>query len=257
LRIFDTFLFRDELDILECRLTELDGSLVYRHVLVEARTDHQGHPKPLLFAENRERFAPWLSKIIHVVAEDLPDSANPWDREHAQRDQIATGLTGAIGSDLIILADADEIPSPATITAIAAAAGPVVMEMDTCMFTADWLWKESLRTSPVFPAAAISSFWTAREQGQANLAVIPKAGKHLTWLGGETAVRAKMAAHCHVDGNPLVEAALAADLYRAGQNCFGEKYGQPSPWLIPVDVDETWPQWVYERRCPANWFRPR
>jgi hypothetical protein len=27
--------------------------------------------------------------------------------------------------------------------------------------------------------------------------------------------------------------------------------------MLPVDVDATWPRWVYERRCPANWFRPR
>lgn len=256
MRIFDTFLFRDELDILECRLTELDESPVYRHVLVEARTDHQGHPKPLMFAENQDRFSPWLGKIIHVVAEDLPDTANPWDREHAQRDQIAAGLAAAAGDDLVILADADEIPSPATITALTAG-GPAVMEMDTCMFSVDWLWKESLRTSPVFPAGMIGSFWTARERGQASPSVIAKAGKHLTWLGGEAAVRTKMAAHCHTDGNPLVENALANDLYRAGQNCFGERYGQPSPWLTPVDVDETWPQWVFERRCPPGWFRPR
>jgi len=51
-KVFDTLLFNDELAMLECRLEELDGK-VDRHVLVEAKLDHQGNPKPLYFADNR------------------------------------------------------------------------------------------------------------------------------------------------------------------------------------------------------------
>ena len=45
-------MFRDELDMLECRLRELED-VVYRHVLVEAPVTHRGDPKPLYYAENR------------------------------------------------------------------------------------------------------------------------------------------------------------------------------------------------------------
>ena len=67
-RVFDAFTFSDELDLLEARLTELD-SAVYRHVLVEAPVTFQGGPKPLHYLENRDRFAPWADKIIHVTAD--------------------------------------------------------------------------------------------------------------------------------------------------------------------------------------------
>lgn len=54
--IIDCFTFFNELDVLEIRLRELDG-VVDRFVLVEATLTHQGKPKPLLYAENKERFA--------------------------------------------------------------------------------------------------------------------------------------------------------------------------------------------------------
>ena len=67
-RVYEAFLFCDELDLLEARLIELD-SAVYRHVLVEAPVTFQGTPKPLHYLENQDRFAPWKDKIIHVVAD--------------------------------------------------------------------------------------------------------------------------------------------------------------------------------------------
>jgi hypothetical protein len=27
--------------------------------------------------------------------------------------------------------------------------------------------------------------------------------------------------------------------------------------MRPVDVDQSWPEYIYKRRCPDNWFRPR
>jgi hypothetical protein len=27
--------------------------------------------------------------------------------------------------------------------------------------------------------------------------------------------------------------------------------------MSPVDVDAEWPRYVFERRCPSEWFRPR
>ena len=68
-RIFDSFMFGRELDMLECRLVELEPVKNLVHVIVEARVDHQDHPKPLYFAEHRERFAPWADRIVHVVAD--------------------------------------------------------------------------------------------------------------------------------------------------------------------------------------------
>ena len=84
-RLWDTFLFGDELDILECRLTEYADTDVYRHVIVEADKDRQGHRKPLYFQENMDRFAPFLDRIIHVPVKLTADGN--WGRlaEAAER----------------------------------------------------------------------------------------------------------------------------------------------------------------------------
>jgi beta-1,4-mannosyl-glycoprotein beta-1,4-N-acetylglucosaminyltransferase len=114
--IYDGFVFFNELDILEIRLNEM-AEVVDRFVLVEARQTFQGREKPLVFAENKARFAAFADKIIHVVCdfpEDVarlyPHAASPaWAREFYQRDRIAEGLGEAGPDDLVIVSDVDEI----------------------------------------------------------------------------------------------------------------------------------------------------
>jgi beta-1,4-mannosyl-glycoprotein beta-1,4-N-acetylglucosaminyltransferase len=115
-RVYDCFTFFNELDLLELRLTELSG-LVDRFVIVEAPVTFMGKPKPLYYADNRERFAAFRDRIVHVVVDDLPAGINPWAREVAQRDAIARGLSEARPNDRIIVSDLDEIPKPVALRA--------------------------------------------------------------------------------------------------------------------------------------------
>lgn len=252
MRIWDTFLFRDELDLLECRLVQMENWPVWRHVLVESPLDHRGRPKPLHYYNNRERFAPWKERIVHVVA-DLPVDADPMDREAAQRDAIAGGMGDAEPGDWVILADVDEIPSGTVLGAINARQ-PGVLIMVCCIFAVDWLWGLPLGTSVITPYEAITSFSAAR-RGGGGIPIVG-AGHHLTWLGGQPGIAAKTDSHCHVECNADLVAGNADNrFYRLGKNPFG-RFGYSGD-LIPVDVDETWPRWVWERRCPPGWFRPR
>ena len=126
--IYDCFSFFNELDILEIRLNTLN-EVVDKFVLVEAPWTHRtGKAKPLYFAENKNRFAPFLHKIIHVIvsANDLP-SIKPgtteiemgWIRENIQRNCITKGLTDAKPNDILIIADLDEIPYPDIVKVVA------------------------------------------------------------------------------------------------------------------------------------------
>src|SRR5437660_7612942 len=92
--LFDCFMFFNELDLLEIRLIELNGLVDY-FVLVEATRTHTGFPKPLYFTEHKNRFAPFLDRIIHVVVDDLPDETtdtNPFISDQMQRHAIVRGL---------------------------------------------------------------------------------------------------------------------------------------------------------------------
>lgn len=112
--IYDCFTFFNELDILELRLEELDAC-VDHFVIGEATRTFSNEPKPLHFAENRDRFARFLPKIIHVAIDDLPAEGDAWDREAFQRDALVRGLGTAKPDDIIMVSDVDEIPFPANI----------------------------------------------------------------------------------------------------------------------------------------------
>lgn len=115
--LVDTFMFYNELDILELRLELLD-EYVDRFVLVEAELNHKGGPKELFFKNNRERFAKWLPKITHVIVgtEELPKDADPWKREKYQRECILRGLDGVPLDAIVMVSDVDEIPDLTRVT---------------------------------------------------------------------------------------------------------------------------------------------
>jgi beta-1,4-mannosyl-glycoprotein beta-1,4-N-acetylglucosaminyltransferase len=118
--IYDCFPFFNELDVLEIRLNELDP-VVDHFVLCEATVTHRGQPKPLVFQENRERFARFLPKIIHIVVDDMPlgkfREADFWVKEKFQRKALMRGLTSARDDDFVTLCDLDEIPSAKAVAA--------------------------------------------------------------------------------------------------------------------------------------------
>lgn len=121
--LIDSFIFNDEMDVLEFRL-DLLFHKVDAFIIVEADRTHQGLEKPSYFQENRQRFK-WAERKIHnyvfspnIEGLDLTtkpigyDSSHDcWKIEYQQRNAIAD-IAGQFPKDaVIILSDADEIPS--------------------------------------------------------------------------------------------------------------------------------------------------
>lgn len=109
MKIYDCFLFNDELDLLEIRLHELYDVVDY-FVIVESDHTFQGHKKDMTFLENKNKFDKWSDKIIHVTVTDMPNNGNAWANEHHQRNSIFKGIEQADSNDMIIISDCDEIP---------------------------------------------------------------------------------------------------------------------------------------------------
>ena len=107
-KIIDTFIFHNELPMLNFRLHELNESVDY-FVLVEARTTFNGQKKPLYYKDNKSKFSKFNDKIIHVEV-DIPEDLNSWDSQFFQRNQILQGVSEFDDDDLVLLSDVDEIP---------------------------------------------------------------------------------------------------------------------------------------------------
>ena len=259
--IWDTFMFGSaeaEADILECRLRELEDIPDLHHVIVEAEVTHRGDPKPMWFREYAERFKPWGERItyVHVAAHMLPskeETPDPWCRERAQREFCRAGLDEAGQGDIVLHGDCDEIPRPGAIRAVSTGEElpwPAACEMRLCMYAADWLhplpWHGTICTR----YRSVGSFAHLRALRN-DLPVIKDGGSHLSWMGGTPAHIAKLGTHCHLEMTQATEEALRSGRWlREGMHSDGHK-------LEAVDVDDTWPQPVWKRECPENWFRPR
>ncbi len=107
-KVYDCFLFFNELELLDIRLHEM-APYVDHFVIVEAMETFRGKSKPLYFAENASRYDAFKDKIIHVVVEEKLETENPWDREYFQREQIMRGLKDCHKNDVILISDVDEI----------------------------------------------------------------------------------------------------------------------------------------------------
>jgi Glycosyltransferase family 17 len=110
-KIYDCFPFYNELDLLELRFAELYDH-VDHFVLVEGSTTYTDIPKPYYFEENKDRFKPYLDKVIHVKVDDMPRSTNAWDNDIFQRNQINRGIVDADDDDIIMVSDLDELIRP-------------------------------------------------------------------------------------------------------------------------------------------------
>lgn len=105
--IYDCFLINSELDLLSLRLHFLDN-IVDRFVIVESPRTLSGNEKPLYYELNKEKFAQYQSKIIHLVA-PVESHLSAWEYEYFQRNYIKEGLKDCDDNDIILIGDVDEI----------------------------------------------------------------------------------------------------------------------------------------------------
>lgn len=268
-RYWFPFMLNWELDMLECALFE-NYDRVHRFIVVEATRTHQdGRLKPLYYDDNKSRFEQYSDKIIHVVCDYLPsydEVADPWVRERLQRDAgLLAYMPQADPDDIIIVSDLDEIPSTAA------------FEQDPQPFLGGSIdLRFATVDTPGTPgvmqvlarAGAVGSIDQLRQRREA-LPSYSHAGWHLSWLGGQDAIREKANCFAHLES---FEAAHAAN----DQNLMW-KYGQsrvepdgsvhPAPVLdIPwvnsreerdaLPWEQQSPLWVHKRLCPTVWWRP-
>jgi beta-1,4-mannosyl-glycoprotein beta-1,4-N-acetylglucosaminyltransferase len=251
-RVFDSFNFAGELDLLECRLTELYDS-VRAFVIVESNLTYSGLVKPLWFAENASRFGAWSDKIRYVIAECEP-GPSPAVRESAQRQAAWDALGDYEAGDVLVQGDADEIPHPGDLAFAADGTRPPAAR------------KIMHRHHPVAVNLVDSTPWGGyvphlgpgrphmmELRQRLHSRIIPEVqgrGWHFSWLGGPEAMKAKAATLCEPDYLPKMLNG-AEDFYRLRVNP-----GSGDRHLAVAEIDGTWPRFMQQRRGPVSWYWP-
>lgn len=250
--IIDTFLFGWELDLLECRLQEMD-SFVDVFVLVESDRTFQGSEKELHFHNNLSRFDKWLHKIVYLNPQ-MPFTENPWIREYASREAIKPVLSSYPDDAIVLHGDVDEIVSKVVghqLKDIVVEDKIFALEQNLYSMAVDWLY-------PIpWQGTVVTSNRNARQMSMVDMrnmrvsAPRIRSGWHFTWLGGPEFIERKARSFSHTEDNvQSYIKEMGEKLYTDGYHVLGEK-------LIPVDIDDSYPNYIKERRCPPEWFRPR
>ncbi|WP_174803441.1 hypothetical protein [Martelella limonii] len=231
-RVIDVFLFYKELDLLELRFRALYDHVDF-FVVTECEETFSGKPKPMYFAENRDRFAAFEDKIIYnAVDKDTlselqgadwqkyvtsPDAVRAHKhnmrpprqlraslkREITHRDAAVKGLASvARPDDLILLSDVDELPDARVIGRLRdqAVERPSYFQMRWSLY-----YINNLVDAPWFGTVAFTYDMLEGQSldllryASSNPAGLPgppiaDAGWHFSYLGGSDAIQDKLRA---------------------------------------------------------------
>lgn len=248
-------MFHDEMDVLECRLVELENVPGLKHVIVESEVTHQDKRKPSYLSDNWSRFERWHDRIVRVWATDLPsvkDSPDPWAREHAQREWIRHGLTDAANTDVVMQSDVDEIPTSLAARNVRPNGRYVAFEQVGLFWSLRWRYPMPWMGTVAAEAGRIGSFGAMRDTRNSAPMKLANAGWHLSWLpkNGMTSAQsahAKVKTFCHPEVADQINEGTREDHFvRSGIHVDGQV-------MERVDIDSTYPKWIREGHAPESW----
>jgi hypothetical protein len=190
-KIYDCFLFFNELELLEIRLNELYDH-VDHFVLVEATESFRGRPKPLYYRDHQERFRKYANKIIHVILDEPLITEDLWAREAFQRNQILRGLKRCRLNDLILISDLDELIRGEDVQRLVA---PLRDEIALAVSANQRFYRMYLnrrhRFTPFWIGTVATTFEHLRRmspealrRNRANFPLVDDVGWHFTGVGG-------------------------------------------------------------------------
>ena len=271
MKIFDTFTFYNELDLLELRMNIL-GDIVDYFVINESTITFTGKKKPLYFAENKERFKKWEDKIIHHVLNDNNETLEkywkdvPYHRSmmeddiyklplHYQRacfhkdSAIYALLDHAQDDDIILTSDADEIANPEAIKAISewfdpsnhyVLKGPVYYYYLNLLCEKEWMGTR-VSTMKMLKSMSVDKL----RQSHQDAWKVEDGSWHWSFFGDADTVRAKMDAYEHQENNLPQFRDSMEERIEKGVDPFGRDYLY-TPQVVPID--DTFPEYIIQNR---------
>lgn len=189
--VWDCFLYNGEQEALAQRLALHN---VDKRIVVEASMTHSGRVKDKLYYN-------WSLPGVRLIVPDLRPYTSPWARENAQRNAITQGLTDAGDTDVVLISDADEIPSADGIERgqEGLRSSPAVV-LCQVLYNYNRKWQDPRGWRGTIMTTAGHLKHTSPQQlrdARETLPRVENAGEHLSWWGGVEEVSRKLASFAH------------------------------------------------------------
>ena len=270
MKVFDSFIFFNELELLEMRLNILNDVVDY-FVLTESPFTVSGNEKPLYYQENKDRFSKWNDKIIHYVTEEIPNDFNhmlqktkyhvayndtdPYGTKfidlpirfqralfNRNNSSFAIENAGATDDDLIITSDADEIINPYVLEDLSWF-DPNNHYLTVCnayyyklnfLYQDDWMGSR-LCTWKHLKNTTIDQL----RQDHSNAYKIENAGWHFSFLGNAENFKLKLASYEHTENNTVEVLSNAEEKVENGLDPLNRGMTYRA-----VPIDDTYPEYI-------------
>ncbi len=238
IKVYDVFLFFNELELLEIRLQILDPYVDY-FVLIESTETFTGISKELFYEKNKQIFAQWQHKIIHYVIQDTPADAEDlkkrlrnqnltlldretiyytlttdnvpdkseiqWLKEFYQKEVIKRALVGLSDSDFCFISDLDEIWNPEILIDYSKddvfkfKQIPYIYYLNN-RSNEDWAgWSGTIATK--YKNIKDVCLNHLRKVGKTKYTVVQNGGWHFSFQGGPDQIRKKLESYGHQELN--------------------------------------------------------
>jgi len=270
MKVFDSFIFFNELELLEMRLNILDDVVDY-FVLTESPFTVSGNEKPLYYQENKDMFGKFNDKIVHHITEEIPNDFNHllekskfhvaykdpdpygtpminlpvrFQRALFNRNNSAFGVekAGVTDDDLVITSDADEIVNPLLLQDLEwfNPNNHYVAECRAFYYKLNFLYQEDWMGSRLCTWKHLKNTTIDQHrQDHQNAHKIQDAGWHFSFLGNAENFKLKLASYEHTENNTATVTGNAEEKIESGLDPLGR--GQT---YKAVPIDDSYPDYI-------------
>ena len=270
MKVFDSFIFFNELELLEMRLNILDDVVDY-FVLTESPFTVSGNEKPLYYQENKDMFGKFNDKIVHHITEEIPNDFNHmlekskfhvaykdpdpygtpminlpvrFQRALFNRNNSAFGIekAGVTDDDLVITSDADEIVNPLLLQDLEwfNPNNHYVAECRAFYYKLNFLYQEDWMGSRLCTWKHLKNTTIDQHrQDHENAHKIQDAGWHFSFLGNAENFKLKLASYEHTENNTDTVTRNAEEKIESGLDPLGR--GQT---YKAVPIDDSYPDYI-------------
>lgn len=281
MRVFDSFRFFNELELLEIRLNVLNDVVDY-FVLTESPYTISGKEKPLYYLENRNRFEKFNHKIIHNITEEIPNDFSDYlDKKsyhtaykdidlncglpyiqipiRYQRDLYARNCTaygliqaGVQDDDIVITSDADEIINPQVLEDLSwfDPENHYLVLSRAFYFKLNYLYMKNWMGSRICTWKYLKEISVDKLRGEhSNAYKIEDGGWHWSFFGDAEKFKQKISSYgdCHLDIPSItnnIEERIENGLDPLGRSNF----------LQVVPIDDTYPEYIINNQKKYSEF---